>query len=357
MRIKIFNIFFIWGMIILCVGFNVNFAFAQCGLPGTPPCAAARKTASKRAASKVKPKPKTTSLKAVPQINSLPAVEPVLMSPQDYFNRAQNCDKTNYDCRIASFTKAINLDPNYTDAYFSRGYNYTQKGNYDEAINDYNKVIELKPEYSLSYNNRGWVYYKKGNYDQAIIDANTSIRLDPNRANTYDTRGNAYLGKGWLNMALIDFSKAIELNPNQASYYASRAQIYRYLGEINPAVADERKVYELTTPQQQNIERRTQVQGSTTKAIPTSKEDNSPFSAVYVGGNRPPTVEIVNGTNRLMNMVLNGKLYKIVAGGSETVVLEPGTHSFSVSAVRVHTFSGSRTFDRGYIYTWRFFIK
>ena len=41
------------------------------------------------------------------------------------------------------FTSALALDPNYRDAYFSRGVAYKNIGNYTKAIEDFNSTLEI----------------------------------------------------------------------------------------------------------------------------------------------------------------------------------------------------------------------
>ncbi|MDR1602709.1 MAG: tetratricopeptide repeat protein [Tannerella sp.] len=46
--------------------------------------------------------------------------------------------------------------------YFQRGYAYYYKGDYDKAIESYHKAIELKPDYAEAYYNQGNAYKNKG---------------------------------------------------------------------------------------------------------------------------------------------------------------------------------------------------
>ena len=63
--------------------------------------------------------------------------------------------KKDYGETTISFTKAIELNPNYVRTYLNRGYSYHKKGEYDEAIKDFTKAIELNPDYALAY----WRHY------------------------------------------------------------------------------------------------------------------------------------------------------------------------------------------------------
>ncbi len=55
----------------------------------------------------------------------------------------------------------------------------------------------------------------------------------------------------------------------------------------------------------------------------------------------------------MLNLTIGNKQYKIAAGNTEDITLEPGNNVFTATAVRVRTLTGSRVFDRGYRYTWQ----
>ncbi len=69
--------------------------------------------------------------------------------------------KLENDRAIADFTKAIELDPKYADAYSRRGAAYSNKKDDDRAIADFTKVIELDPKFYFAYINRGGIYLIK----------------------------------------------------------------------------------------------------------------------------------------------------------------------------------------------------
>jgi tetratricopeptide (TPR) repeat protein len=78
---------------------------------------------------------------------------------------------------INQATKAIELNPNYTDAYNNRGNAYAALGNKSRAIADYSQAIKLNPNDALAYNNRGVAYYDLGDYKGASEDARKACEL------------------------------------------------------------------------------------------------------------------------------------------------------------------------------------
>lgn len=155
-----------------------------------------------------------------------------------------------YDKAIEDFTRTIELDPRYTDAYSNRGEAYAGKGLYDLAIEDYTKAIELepKPEHWVyqSYSKRADAYKEKGLYDKAISDYTRVIELYPRIAPEYlRWRGIVYRDKGLYDEAINDFTKAIELYPVNSSAYRFRGLTYKDKGLDKLAIADLKRAVDL----------------------------------------------------------------------------------------------------------------
>lgn len=68
---------------------------------------------------------------------------------------------------MADYSKAIELDPKFTDAYNGKGMNmFKFIGNvlkamkrYDEALEDYSKAIAIDPKFVNAYNGKGILFY------------------------------------------------------------------------------------------------------------------------------------------------------------------------------------------------------
>ena len=89
----------------------------------------------------------------------------------DFYDRgADYLDEKDYTRAIIEYTKAIELDPGYINAYLDRGVVYYGRGEYDQAIANYTQVINLNSLDPLAYYNLGLVYNAKGDYDGAIAN-------------------------------------------------------------------------------------------------------------------------------------------------------------------------------------------
>lgn len=89
----------------------------------------------------------------------------------DYYELGQ------YDLAIESFSLAISLDPEFTEAYTFRGHAQLDSLNTGQAILDYDQAIALDPEYAEAYYFRGLAYYYTGDFDQAVSDFEKALEL------------------------------------------------------------------------------------------------------------------------------------------------------------------------------------
>jgi tetratricopeptide (TPR) repeat protein len=144
----------------------------------------------------------------------------------------------NLDGAIAAYSRAIEFNPDYTEAYNNRGNLKGAKEDHDGAIADYDRAIQLDPTHTISYNNRGVQRQEKHDWDGAIADFNHAIELDPKYAKAYYNRGNVKEDKGDHDGAISDFDRAIELDPKYAYSYNNRGNAKKAKGDYDGAIAD-----------------------------------------------------------------------------------------------------------------------
>ena len=131
---------------------------------------------------------------------------------------------------ITDFNKAIELKPDFANAYFLRGNSKKKLGM--SFSDDYNKAIELNPNYLDAYFNRGSLKDSLKDYYGAIADFTKVLELKPDFANTYFLRGNSKAKLKDFNGAIDDFNKAIELKPDYADAYYYRGNSKKELGKL-----------------------------------------------------------------------------------------------------------------------------
>ena len=154
-------------------------------------------------------------------------------------------DLEDYYGAIADYTKVIEIDPNEAKAYYNRGNSKGNLEDYKGAIADYTKAIEIDPNYAAAYNNRGYAKRKLEDYYGAIADCTKTIEIDPNNAAAYYNRGIAKHKLEDYYGAIADYTKAIEIDPNIANAYYNRGVAKRKLEDYYGAIADYTKAIEI----------------------------------------------------------------------------------------------------------------
>ena len=92
-------------------------------------------------------------------------------------------------------------------------------GDYNGAIRDSNKAIELDPEFKEAYFRRGLAKEGLKDIKGAIADFSKAIAIDPDYAKAYFFRGVDKIDTGDRNGGCLDLSKAVELGRDSKSVY------------------------------------------------------------------------------------------------------------------------------------------
>src|SRR4030095_3832082 len=126
--------------------------------------------------------------------------EPVVvvnLDAQDYILKGlayyENKDFTG---ALNEYNKAVEISPDFAEAYYHRGRAYTELNDFSSAINEYTKTINLNPNHEKAYINRGFIYNETKEYSKAISDFQKGVEINPNSINGYYNMGVAYYGLG-----------------------------------------------------------------------------------------------------------------------------------------------------------------
>jgi tetratricopeptide (TPR) repeat protein len=155
--------------------------------------------------------------------------------------------KGDLDGAIADYSKAIEINPRYAEAFVNRGVARKAKGDLSGAIADYDKALALDPGLKEAYNNRGLARQLQGSLDPAIADFDKAIELDAHYAGAHYNRASAARAKGDLKLAIAELTKAIESpdNDHLSETYDNRGTIRHEMGDNVGAVADFTKAIEI----------------------------------------------------------------------------------------------------------------
>jgi tetratricopeptide (TPR) repeat protein len=119
------------------------------------------------------------------------------------------------------------------------------EGDKDGALASYNKAIELEPNNDVHYSNRGMFFANSGDSVRALSDYNKAIQINPKNPVTYDNRGFLKAQIGDTQGALSDYSQAIRIDKGFSPSYNNRAKLYESMGDKKNAINDLKKVADI----------------------------------------------------------------------------------------------------------------
>lgn len=155
-----------------------------------------------------------------------------------YIQGEEKYKKGDYQGAIAAYDQAIVLNPNYAEAYNSRGFARYTLGDNQSAIDDYNQALRIDPKNAIAYNSRGMSRYRLGNKQGALEDFNQALRIDPKNDTAYSNRGNIRSDLGDNRGAIEDYNQALRISPNFSQAYYNRGNTRSELGDKQGAIAD-----------------------------------------------------------------------------------------------------------------------
>lgn len=172
------------------------------------------------------------------KVSSQTAEEFFEMGFDSYFDR-------NFEDAISYFSRAIQMNPDYTEAYQYRGEARSDYGRYSEALADFDKVIELDSVNFDAHFQKSMTEYRMGKYEDALRDCDRSILLRPAYDMAYFFRAKIKRELKDYEGAISDCNEAIKLMPAFFPYY-SELGIYKILaGKKEEGCKDLKKALEM----------------------------------------------------------------------------------------------------------------
>jgi tetratricopeptide (TPR) repeat protein len=131
-------------------------------------------------------------------------------------------DRGELDKAISHFETALRIRSGKLNSHYSVGSAFVQvnladalgrKGQPEEAMIHYDAAIQLQPNYADAYYNRGNILFAEGRIDEAMADWEKTLQLRPSDADAHTCLGNAFLRRGLVEEAVAHYEKAIALAP------------------------------------------------------------------------------------------------------------------------------------------------
>ena len=134
------------------------------------------------------------------------------------------------DSALIDLSKAIELNPDYIEAFKSRYYIYYENKEYIKAQKDIERLIALSYLSPEIYFHLAYCREQEGDLDNSLQHLNTAIEGGYTTSTAYHNRGTILTLLKKYSIAILDFEKAIELEPTNHLNYLDVALCYRNLG-------------------------------------------------------------------------------------------------------------------------------
>ncbi len=142
------------------------------------------------------------------------------LKPQDYLALAVNLKKSgNIADAEKYYLKAIELNPEFWEAFYNLGILYHENGKVNLAVDCYKESIRLKPDFYLSHSNLGSAYRELSLFNLACESYKKSIQLNPSYSD-------AHYNLGVVNGFLYNYDEAMNCYNNAITVDASHVNAH-----------------------------------------------------------------------------------------------------------------------------------
>lgn len=158
----------------------------------------------------------------------------------------QLLEQKQFDQAIASYTQALQFQPNFATIYIHLGKALQLKKQYLESLEAYQKALIINSDLSnrleiaSDLNNLGEALRKGENLQKAVIAYQKAIQLDPFLIVAYNNLGEALATLEQWDEAITNLNKAVQLDPNFAPAYINLGNVFSKQEQWR----DAQKIYE-----------------------------------------------------------------------------------------------------------------
>ncbi len=165
----------------------------------------------------------------------------------------QDLAQKNFENAITSYDKAVEIKPDYYEAWYNRGGALSELDQLENAITSYDKAVEIKPNFHEAWYNRGNALSGLDQLENAITSYDRAIEIKLDKYEAYCSRGNALFKLDQLENAIISYDKAIEIKPADSNAFYNKACCFAVQANLKSALENLRKALDLSPDEYQEL--------------------------------------------------------------------------------------------------------
>jgi len=186
----------------------------------------------------------TTQSSPSPPTTTNPA-NTVIQAQAWFYQGLQQAKTGDLTGAIASYDRAIELQPESYEYWFNRGLTLFHLERFAEAVAAYDTTIDLKPDHFKAWYNRGGTLGELGLFAEAIASFNQAIEIQPNYPEAWASKALALLKLGHLGEAIASYDQALELQPQDPETWYYRGIAFAVSEQYEEAIASYNQALEL----------------------------------------------------------------------------------------------------------------
>ncbi|MDZ8079735.1 MAG: tetratricopeptide repeat protein [Nostoc sp. DcaGUA01] len=165
-----------------------------------------------------------------------------------------------YEEALKSFDRAKQIEPKFTSAWRFHGLTLLGLERFPQALESFDQVAKLDPDDTSVQMFRSLILFGTGRFQQALDLSNQVVNKNPSSW-AYFTRGAARFGVQDFKGALADLNEAIRLNPEyiEDTAYSVRGSIRAQQGDLKGAIADLNEAVRLDPEDANNFKNRGEI--------------------------------------------------------------------------------------------------
>ena len=143
----------------------------------------------------------------------------VTLDTSFYFSYGAACERSgDFETAEKLLAKAINMDPENSDAFNYLAYMWAEKGiNLDQALDYVHQALELEPDNGAYLDTLGWILFKQEKQEEAFECIQNALVLMPDDPTILDHLGDVFFRMGRKNQALEAWKQSFRRDSSNAS--------------------------------------------------------------------------------------------------------------------------------------------
>lgn len=136
---------------------------------------------------------------------------------------------------IGCLERALQMNPDFADAWESKGICLHYAGMYEDALTCYDRAVWVSANHTTAWLNRGYVLARLERHEEAMYSYNEALKHDPECVDCWIGKGHILEIFGRLDEAIAHYDHALGIDPECVDALVDKAECLEELGRYEEA--------------------------------------------------------------------------------------------------------------------------